>query len=106
VIGLALPTLTPEQRTAALAKAAQSRQARSELLAELKSGAVTFADVLARQDEVARKTKVVAALRALPGYGPTKVVALLTAALVDAARRIGGLGDQQRRKLTEAITAG
>jgi len=33
-----LPTMTPEQRADALAKAAEARTARSELLAKVKSG--------------------------------------------------------------------
>ena len=35
---MALPTLTPEQRQAALEKAREARKARSELLAALKAG--------------------------------------------------------------------
>ncbi len=65
---MALPTLTPEQRQAALAKASQARKARSELLAALKSGAISMTEVLAREDDVAKKTKVAAAVKALPGY--------------------------------------
>ena len=35
---MALPVLTPEQRTQALAKAAEARKKRAELKGELKSG--------------------------------------------------------------------
>jgi hypothetical protein len=73
---MALPTLTPEQRQAALAKASQARKARSELLAALKSGAISMTEVLAREDDVAKKTKVAAAVKALPGYGPAKAAAV------------------------------
>ena len=38
---MALPTLTPEQRAAALAKAARARKLRSELLSAVKSGDLT-----------------------------------------------------------------
>ena len=44
---MALPTLTPEKRQAALAKASQARKARSELLAALKSGTISMGEVLA-----------------------------------------------------------
>lgn len=101
---MALPTLTAEQRAAALAKAAQVRQMRAELLAALKSGAIALADVLAGQDEITKKTKVAAVLKAPPGYGPAKAGALLSAAGVPADRRVGGLGEQQRRKLIAAVS--
>ena len=45
---MALPTLTPEQRTQALAKAAEARKKRAEVKGELKSGKRTLADVLKR----------------------------------------------------------
>jgi hypothetical protein len=38
---MALPTMTPEQRADALAKAAEARTARSALLAKVKSGDLT-----------------------------------------------------------------
>ena len=68
---MALPTLTPEQRDAALAKARQARQARSNLLADITSGQDTVPAVLARaqSDPVAAKTKVSQLVRAIPGYG-------------------------------------
>lgn len=100
---MALPTVTPEQRQVALVKATEVRRARSELLAALKSGTTSLADVLAREDEVAKKTKVVAAVKVLAGYGPAKAAAVLAQAGIVETRRIGGLGDQQRRKLTDAV---
>ena len=45
---MALPTLTPEQRQAALEKAREARKARSELLAALKAGTINMTEVLAR----------------------------------------------------------
>ena len=45
---MALPTLSPEQRQAALQKAREARTARSALLADLKAGTLTLADVLGR----------------------------------------------------------
>jgi len=100
---MALPTLTPEQRQAALVKASEARKARSELLAALKAGTIGMTEVLAREDDVAKKTKVAAAVKALPGYGPAKASKVLAQAGIPDTRRIGGLGEQQRRKLTEAL---
>lgn len=100
---MALPTLTPEQRAEALAKAQAARKERSELLAAVKAGQVTISQLLARTDNVAKKTKVVQVLRALPGYGPAKAAAVMQQAGIDDSRRVGGLGEQQRRKLLESV---
>ncbi|MET9070466.1 integration host factor, actinobacterial type, partial [Streptosporangium sandarakinum] len=66
---MALPKLTPEQRQAALAKAAETRAARAKLLADVKAGSVSLEQLLGRDDEVAKRIKVSQALRALPGIG-------------------------------------
>ncbi len=87
----------------ALAKAAEARRARSEMLAELKSGQTSLAVVLDRTDEIAKKTKVTQLLKALPGVGSVKAATLMEQAGVDDKRRVGGLGEQQRRKLLEAV---
>jgi signal recognition particle GTPase len=101
---MALPTLTPEQRAEALEKAQQARRERSELLAAVKSSTITLADVLKREDQITKKTKVTQILKAIPGYGPAKAAAVMEQAGIDINRRVGGLGEQQRRKLLEAIT--
>ncbi|NUP47128.1 MAG: integration host factor, partial [Catenulispora sp.] len=70
---MALPTLTPEQRAAALAKAGEVRRARSEMLADVKAGKLSLKAVLdraAKGEEMVKKTKVTALIKALPGYGP------------------------------------
>ena len=72
---MALPTLTPEQRAEALAKAAEARKARSELLASIKAGKTTIDKVLAKakEDKTIGKTKVKQLLMAVPGLGAVKV---------------------------------
>lgn len=102
---LALPTLTPEQRADALAKAAEARKARSELLASIKSGDKTIASVLgkAKDDKTIGKTKVAALLKAVPGLGAVKVAALLEQAGIDPDRRAAGLGERQRAALLDAL---
>src|SRR5260370_37139440 len=74
---MALPTLSPEQRQAALEKARGARAARSALLAGLKAGTLTLADVLARDDDIARRTSVAQDVRALPGVGPARAAAAM-----------------------------
>jgi hypothetical protein len=60
-----LPTLSPEQRAAALEKAAEIRKARAELKEQLKAGKTTLTTVLdrAESDEVVGKLKVSAVLQ-------------------------------------------
>ena len=103
---MALPTLTPEQRADALAKAAEARKARSELLASIKSGKQTIASVLgrAKDDDTVGKTKVAALLKAVPGVGAVKAAALLEQAGIDPDRRAKGLGDRQRSALISALS--
>ena len=102
---MALPNLTPEQRQAALAKAAEARQARTKLLNDIKAGKETIPTVLARakEDAVVGKTKVAQLVRALPGFGPAKVAAILEEAGIPAERRAAGLGDRQRAALLSAL---
>jgi hypothetical protein len=100
-----LPTLTPEQRADALAKAAAARSARSTLLAQVKSGELTAKQIFERDDEIAKKTRVMQVLRALPGYGAAKVTALMTTCEIDEKRRVGGLTSGQRTRLIEALAS-
>jgi restriction endonuclease Mrr len=97
--------MTPEQRASALVKATEARQARSALLAQVKSGELTLDQILERvDDEIVKKTRVQQVLRALPGYGAAKVSALMTTSGVDEKRRVGGLTNAQRAKLRAAVT--
>ena len=96
---MALPTMTPEQRQVALTKAREARAARSALLAEVKAGTLTLADVLGREDDLARRTKVSQVLRAVPGVGPARAAAIMERAGIPPERRVGGLGARQREQL-------
>ena len=66
------PQLTPEQRTAALAKAAEARAARAEIKARLKMGSMSLRDALDSKDPNVGKLKVVSMLESLPGVGKVK----------------------------------
>jgi hypothetical protein len=100
---MVVPPLTPEQRQAALVKATEARKARSELLAAVKAGQTSVAEVLGRGDDVARRAKVMQLLRAVPGCGPAKAAELMAICGVSETRRVGGLGDKQRRKLVALL---
>jgi signal recognition particle GTPase len=99
------PSLSPEQRQAALAKAAAARRQRAELKEKLKMGSLTLKELLdqAENDEVVRKMKVLAVLESLPGLGKVKARRLMEEVDISETRRVQGLGDQQRRKLFEKL---
>lgn len=101
------PTLTPEQRTAALTKAAEVRQARAELKASLKSGTVTLTDILvkASDDDVIAKTKVASLLEALPGVGKVRRIQIMDRLGIHESRRVRGLGENQRQALEREFAA-
>ena len=91
------PTITPEQRTKALAKATAVRKARAELKADLASESVTFAELLDRTDDpLVAGMKVSAALAALPGIGKKRTAQIMSRVGVNPERRFRGVGSRQR----------
>jgi transposase len=97
------PQLTPEQRSAALAKAAQARAARAEIKARLKMGSMSLADALASDDVNVGKLKVVSLLESLPGVGKVKARRIMDDIEIADNRRVQGLGAQQKSKLLELL---
>ncbi len=94
---MALPSLTPEQRAAALEKAAEARKARAELKNKLKNGGVTLSQVLSdgQTDDIVGKMKVSAVLEALPGVGKKKAAQIMEELGISETRRVRGLGSNQ-----------
>jgi signal recognition particle GTPase len=99
------PQLTEEQRTAALAKAAEARRARAELTEKLKRGSLTLRELLdqVEGDDIIGKMKVVAVLESLPGVGKVKARRTMEEIGISETRRVRGLGDQQRASLLKAF---
>lgn len=99
------PTLTPEQRQAALAKAAEARRVRAEVKERLKMNSLSFTEVLAmaETDELIAGIKVLAVLESLPGVGKVKARRTMDEVGIADTRRIRGLGDQQRKALLAAF---
>lgn len=99
------PILTPEQRTAALAKAAIARKERAELKDHLKTGRVSFKELLGKADgdDIVGKMKVLAVLESLPGTGKVKARRLMEQVGISETRRLQGLGAKQRELLLEAV---
>ncbi|HZN17031.1 MAG TPA: integration host factor, actinobacterial type [Micromonosporaceae bacterium] len=102
-----LPSLSPEQRSAALEKAAEIRKARAALKEQLKQGKTTLAQVLdrAESDEVVGKLKVSAVLQAMPGIGKIRAMQIMERLKIADSRRLRGLGDQQRKALLGEFSA-
>jgi transposase len=105
---VALPPLTPEQRAAALEKAAQARRVRAELKDRLKHSATTLREILdaGETDEVIGKLKVVALLEAMPGVGKVRAARIMDKLDISPSRRVRGLGAKQRTALEREFAAG
>ncbi|HUW02637.1 MAG TPA: integration host factor, actinobacterial type [Acidimicrobiales bacterium] len=99
------PQLTPEQRTAALAKAAEARRARAALKERLKMGAITLSELFERaaDDDIVGKMKMLAVLESLPGVGKVKARRTMEEIEISETRRIRGVGKQQRESLLAAF---
>ena len=97
------PALSPEQRAAALAKAAEARTARAELKSKLKLGSLSLAEALATEDDTVGKLKVVSLLESLPGVGKVKARKIMEDIGIAENRRVQGLGQQQKAALLEQL---
>lgn len=96
-----LPPLTPEQRSAALEKAALARKQRAEIKDRLKHSGTSLANVLdqGEADEVVGKMKVSAVLEAMPGVGRVRAAKIMDRLQISPTRRVRGLGAKQRAAL-------
>ncbi len=91
------PTLTPEERSAALEKAKLSRKRRSQIKEQVKSGELTISQVLdiAKSDDVVAKMRVLELLESKAGVGKIRGAGLLDKLKISRTRRIQGLGRLQ-----------
>ncbi|HZJ07662.1 MAG TPA: integration host factor, actinobacterial type [Nocardioidaceae bacterium] len=94
---MALPPLTPEQRQAALDKAAASRRERAEVKNRLKHSGASIVDVLAQghHNDVIGKMRVLDLLQAMPGLGKVRASQMMDRLNISANRRVRGLGANQ-----------
>ncbi|MCD0486215.1 integration host factor, actinobacterial type [Streptacidiphilus sp. ASG 303] len=103
----ALPALSTEQRSAALAKALEARRARSALLRKVaEDGADGLRHVLSRSDagdHVAQRIPVLRLLQALPRIGSVRSEQLMKELGIADTRRVRGLGARQRAELLAAV---
>ena len=104
---MALPPLTPEQRQAALDKAAASRRERAEVKNRLKHSGASIVDVLGQghQNEVIGKTRVVDLLQSMPGLGKVRARQMMERLNISESRRVRGLGANQIAALEREFDA-
>ena len=105
---MALPPLTPEQRAAALEKAAIARRERAAVKNRLKHSGASLIEVLkegSREggNDIVGKMKVSAVLESLPGVGKVRARKIMEEIGISETRRVRGLGDQQRAALLKAF---
>ncbi len=94
---MALPPLTPEQRQAALEKAAAARRERAEVKNRLKHSGASLHEVLSegQNNEVIGKMKVLDLLQSMPGLGKVRAKQLMERIGIAETRRVRGLGVNQ-----------
>ena len=94
---MALPPLTPEQRQAALDKAAASRRERAEVKNRLKHAGASIVDVLeqGQVNEVIGKMRVIDLLQSMPGLGKVRARQMMERLSISERRRVRGLGTNQ-----------
>lgn len=94
---MALPPLTPEQRQAALDKAAASRRERAEVKNRLKNSGASIVDVLreGQENDVIGKMRVIDLLQSMPGLGKVRARQMMERLSIAESRRVRGLGAKQ-----------
>ena len=92
-----LPPLTPEQRAAALAKAADARRERAEVKNRLKHSSASLTEVLkeGQNNDVVGKMKVSALLESMPKVGKVRARQIMERIGISESRRVRGLGANQ-----------
>jgi transposase len=100
---VALPPLTPEQRAAALEKAAQARRERAEVKNRLKHGGASLSEIIkeGQDSDIVGKMKVSALLESLPGVGKVRARQIMEEIGISESRRVRGLGANQIAALVE-----
>lgn len=104
---MALPHLTPEQRQAALEKAAASRRERAEVKNRLKHSGASLAEVVeeGQHNEVIGKMRVLDLLQSLPGIGKVRARQTMERLKISETRRVRGLGAKQVAALMDEFAA-
>jgi guanylate kinase len=97
------PTLSLEERRAALEKAKESRQVRAEMKRGIRLGEVSIFDAINDPRESIRRMKVIDLLSSTPGIGKARATLIMERRKISLTRRIGGLGQLQLRGLGKEL---
>lgn len=102
-MGSTPPELDPEQRRAALEKAAEVRRIRADVKQMLKSGEVTLPELLDRAEgaDALARMRVHEVIESMPNFGKVKARKLMDQLDIARSRRIQGLGHRQRAALLD-----
>jgi hypothetical protein len=94
---VALPPLTPEQRAAALEKAAAARRERAEVKNRLKHSGASLTEVIkeGQENDTVGKMRVSALLESMPGVGKVRARQIMERIGISDSRRVRGLGANQ-----------
>ncbi|MDO5501769.1 MAG: integration host factor, actinobacterial type [Actinomycetia bacterium] len=100
---MALPPLTPEERSAALQRATEARRERAAVKSRLKASGESIADVIAsgKDNDAIGKMRVSALLESMPGVGRIKAQQIMAEVGIAQSRRVRGLGAKQTSALVE-----
>ena len=97
------PNLTPDQRRAALAKAATARRERAEFKLAVKNGTARWLDALDSESEALQRLRVRELIESIPGLGEIRATSIMERAGISPTRRVQGLGRAQRNLLLELL---
>ena len=104
---MALPPLTPEQRAAALEKAAAARRERAEVKNRLKHSGASLHEVIkqGQENDVIGKMRVLELLQSMPGLGKVRARQMMERLGISESRRVRGLGANQVASLEREFGA-
>lgn len=104
---MALPPLTPEQRSAALERAAEARRERAAVKTRLKSSGDSIEHVIAsgKENDAIGKMRVSALLESMPGIGRVRARQIMDEVGIAQSRRVRGLGANQTAALVRRFAA-
>ncbi|MGI9143907.1 MAG: guanylate kinase [Candidatus Planktophila sp.] len=102
------PKISAEERSAALAKAKESRQLRAIAKSKIKSGELSISDIFlqAQSDPVIAKMRVSEMLASINGVGKIRANLIMERLKISPTRRIQGLGKHQVASLSAEFQAG
>ena len=104
---MALPPLTPEQRSAALLRATEARRERAAVKSRLKTSGESIEEVIVagQQNDAIGKMRVSALLESMPGIGRVRARQIMDEVGIAHSRRVRGLGANQTAALVKRFAA-